>query len=356
MTIKSTGYTLANPNQKRVITARYGIPSLAQYAFLTSNGVWIGDTESVSGQLHANNGIRFDGTGNAPIRSARQTYTCFAWQGSPCPASKPGIWGAAPQSTKNFWEFPVPVIDFSTITSDLGAMRTKSQNGGIYLPPSSSQGYSLVFNSNNTVTIYKVTSLRSHPTGWDVNYVAHNEDLDYNSRTQLSVCSPSPCQLPSNGIIFIEDRTWVEGTVAGRVMVASAKLPYNANTAPSILIPNNILYSAKDGTVSLGLLSQKDILVTYYAPSVLEVDAALIAQNGSVQNYYFPGLIKTSITTYGALMSFGVWTWSWVDGFGNVVSGYRNTNTVYDASLLYAPPPDFPLTTQGYQQISWSSD
>ncbi|MDP2933766.1 MAG: pilus assembly PilX N-terminal domain-containing protein, partial [bacterium] len=199
VTIKSTGYTDANPNQKRVITARYGIPSLAQYAFLTSNGVWIGDTESVSGQLHANNGIRFDGTGNAPISSSRETYTCFAWQGSPCPASKPGIWGAASQSTKNFWEFPVPVIDFSTITSDLDAMRTKSQNGGIYLPPSSSQGYSLVFNSNNTVTIYKVTSLRSHSTGWDVNYAAHNEDLDYNARTELSVCSPSPCQLPSNG-------------------------------------------------------------------------------------------------------------------------------------------------------------
>lgn len=351
VTIQSTGYTLKNPNQKRVITTRYGVPSLAKYAFLTNSGVWIGDTESVSGELLANNGIRFDGTGNAPIQSAKQTYTCPWWQGSPCPTTKPGIWGAAPQSTKNFWKFPVPSVDFSSVTADLATIKTGAQTSGIYLPPSSAQGYSLVFNNNNTVTVYKVNSLRAHQTGWDVNNKAHNENLDYNTRTLQFTQT-----LPTNGLIFIEDRTWVEGTVSGRVLVAAARLPYNVNTAPSILIPNNILYTAKDGTVTLGLLAQKDILVTYFAPATLEIDAALIAQNGSVQRYYFPGNIKTSITTFGSLMSFGVWTWSWVDGSGTVTSGYVNTNTTYDANLLYAPPPNFPLSSQGYQQISWSSN
>lgn len=351
VTIQSTGYTLTNPNQKRVVTTRYGIPSLAQFAFLTNESVWIGDTENVSGKLHANNGIRFDGTGNAPIESAKQTYTCPSWQGSPCPATKPGIWGAAPQSTKNFWKFPVPAIDFSSVTADLANIKSGAQTSGLYLPPSSAQGYSLVFNSNNTVTVYKVTSLRAHRTGWDVNGVAHNEDLDYNSRALQFTQN-----LPANGLIFIEDRTWVEGAVSGRVLVAAGRLPYNPSTAPSILIPNNILYAAKDGTVSLGLVAQKDILVTYYAPTTLEIDAALIAQNGSVQRYYFSGNIKTSITTYGSLMTFGVWTWSWVNGSGQIVSGYTNTNTVYDANLLYAPPPNFPLSAQGYQQISWSSN
>lgn len=356
VTISSTGYTLANPNQKRTITARYGIPSLAKYAFLTNDAVWIGSGESVSGQLHANNGIRFDGTGNAPITSAKQTYDCFAWQGSPCPQNKPGIWGSAAQSTRSFWRFPVPTVDFSTLTSDLANLKTLAQDNGIYLPPSNGQGYSLEFYGDNTVRIYKVDSLRSHQTGWDVNGAAHNEDLDYSIRTELAVCAPSPCQLPANGVIFSEDRTWVEGTVSGRVMVAAARLPYNANTAPSILIPNNILYTAKDGSVSLGLLGQKDVLVTYYAPSALEIDAALIAQNGSVQRYYFPGDIKAQITTYGTLMSFGVWTWSWVNSSGTIVSGYQQTNTIYDSNLLYAPPPDFPLTSEGYRQISWVSN
>lgn len=352
VTIVSTGSTIASPNTKRTVTVRYGVPSLAQYAFLTHEAIWIGDMESVNGQLHANGGIRFDGTGNAPIQSAKSTYTCPSWQGSPCPTTQPGIWGAAPQSTKNYWNYPVPSIDFSTMTSDLANIKTAAQSGGLYLPPSTTQGYSLVFNSNNTVTVYKVTGLRSHTTpGKDVNGVSHYEYLDYNARTLQFTQS-----LPSNGLIFSEDRTWVEGTVSGRVTVAAAAFPYNASTAPSILIPNNIVYTAKDGTVELGLIAQQDILVTYYAPSTLEVDAALIAQNGSTQFYDYDGNIKTKISVYGTTASFGLWTWTWVNGGGGVVSGYASTNTVYDANLLYGPPPSFPLSTSGYQQISWSAD
>ncbi len=352
--IRSTGYTLANPNQRRTVTVRYGIPSLARYAFLTHNGVWIGDTESVSGELHANNGIRFDGTGNAPITSSKTTYTCFSWQGSPCPALRPGIWGSAPQSTQDYWQMSVPNIDFSTVTADLSTIKNNAQ-APFYLSPSNAQGYSLVFNANGTVSVYRVNSLRSHETGWDVNGAAHNEDIDYGTsggaRTLLFTQA-----LPANGLIDVEDRAWVEGTVSGRVMVAAARLPYNPNTAPSIIIPNNLVYAAKDGNHSLGLLAQKDILVSYYAPNTLEINAALIAQNGSAQRYYFPGNIKTSITLYGAIMTYGVWTWSWVNGSGQTVSGYPSTNTVYDSYLLYAPPPSFPLTSSGYQQISWEAD
>ncbi|MEO8065838.1 MAG: hypothetical protein ABI643_03235 [Candidatus Doudnabacteria bacterium] len=351
VTIISTGYTLANPAQKRIITSRYGIPSLAKYAFLTNSDVWIGGTESVNGQFHSNGGVRFDGTGNAPIASAKVTYTCQSWSGSPCPATKNGIWGAAPASTKSFWKFPVPNVDFSTITSDLAAIKTGAQTAGIYLPPSSAQGYSLVFNADATVSVYKVTSLRAHATGWDVSGNAHNEDLDYNARALQFTQA-----IPSNGLIYVEDRTWVEGTVAGRALVAAARLPYSPAIAPSILIPNNLIYSTRDGSVELGLIAQQDVLVTYFAPNNLEIDAAMIAQNGSTQRYYFPGNIKTSILIYGSLSTYGVWTWSWVDGSNNIVSGYTTTSTVYDANLLYGPPPSFPLAQDTYQQISWSSN
>lgn len=350
-TIVSTGYTLANTKVKRVVTVKYGVPSLAQYAFLTNSAMWIGSTETVNGQLFSNGGIRFDGTGNAPIQSAKSTYVCPSWSGSPCPTTKPGIWGSAPASTQNYWQYPQPAIDFSTMTTDLATMKANAQSGGIYLAPSGGQGYSLVFNSDGTVSVYVVNSLRSNPTGYDVNGVAHNEYLDYNTRSLQSTQS-----IPANGIIFAEDKVWVEGTVAGRATVAAAKFPYNATTAPSILIPKNIVYAAKDNTNSLGLIAQRDVLVTYYAPSTLEINAALIAQNGSAQFYYYPGNVKTSITIYGSTASYGTWTWSWVDGGGNTISGYANTTTVYDSSLLYGPPPSFPLSTSGYQQISWSSN
>lgn len=351
VTIESTGWTTQNPNTTRTITTRYGVPSLARYGFLTNSDVWIGDSETVSGQMHANGGIRFDGTGNSPIQSARLSYTCQSYHGSPCPANRPGVWGSADAATQGYWDYPVPGIDFSGLTSDLAQMRTDAQADGIYRGSSGAQGYSVVFNSNGTVSVYRVNSLRSHATGTDVNGNSHSENLDYNSRTHLSTSA-----LPSNGIMFLEDRVWVEGTVNGRVTVAAARLPYNPSSAPSIIIPNSVVYAAKDGTNSLGLIAQKDVLISYFAPSNLEINAAIVAQNGSAQRYYFSGNVKNNLSVYGSVMSFGVWTWSWVNSSGNIVSGYTHTSTVYDTHLLYAPPPKFPLTTDGYQQLTWTSD
>ncbi len=351
VTIASTGWTLANPNITRTVTTRYGIPSLAKYAFLTHSDAWIGNTESVNGQMHSNGGIRFDGSGNAPITSAKTTYTCTPTFGCSPSSTKNGIWGAASLPTQNFWDFPVPNVDFSTMTSDLATIKSNAQSSGLYLAPSNAQGYSLVFNANSTVTVYKVTSLRSHQTGWDVNGVAHNEDLDYNARALQFTQA-----LPSNGLIYIEDRTWVEGVVSGRVLVAAARLPYNPSTAPSIIVPNNLTYTVKDGSVVLGLIAQKDFLISYYAPNILEINAAIIAQNGSSQRFYYPSNVKTTLTVYGSVGSYGVWTWSWVNGSGTIISGYQNTNTTYDSNLLYGPPPSFPLTNDGYQQITWGSN
>ncbi len=351
VTIKSVGYTTGNVNQKRTVTVKYGIPSLAQYAFLTNSDAWIGSSETVNGQFYTNGGLRFDGSGNAPISSAKTTYTCTSTFGCSPSVTKPGIWGAAPQATQNFWKFPQPNIDFSSMTSNLATLKSNAQGTGIYLAPSNAQGYSLVFKSNGTIDFYTVTSLANDPTGWDVNNTAHNNSIDYNGRSFLY---NKP--IPANGIVYIEDRAWVEGTVKGRAIVAAAKLPYNVNTAPSIIVANNIVYAAKDGTNTLGLLAQQDVLIAYNAPTDLEIDAAMIAQNGSAQQYDYPGSRKNSITIFGTVASYGTWTWSWVDGSGNFVAGYASTFTTYDSSLLYAPPPSFPLSSSGYQQISWSSN
>lgn len=357
VTVESTGYTLANLNQKRTVTVRYGVPSLAKYAFLTNSDVWIGDTESVSGLLHANGGIRFDGTGNAPITSAKNNippgpgYRCYPYHGCNSPYEwKPGVWGAAPTSTQAFWQMGMPNISFASLTSDFQSIENQA-SGQANLPPSTKQGYSLVFKSDASVDVYKVTGLRSHDTGWDVNGQSHNEDLDYNSRSfQYNM------PIPQSGIIFVKDHVWVEGVVNGRVVVAATKYTSDPAQQARILIPNNITYLAKDGNHSLGLLAEKDILITYYSPDSLEINAAMAAQNGSAQRYYFSSNIKNSIAIYGSVMSFGVWTWSWVDGGGTVISGYRNTSTVYDSNLLYSPPPSFPKSTDGYQQMSWESN
>ncbi|MCX6718585.1 MAG: hypothetical protein NTY81_03240 [Candidatus Staskawiczbacteria bacterium] len=351
VTVESTGWNNANPGLARKITARFGIASLAKYAFLSNDVIWIGSDETVNGQFQSNNGVRFDGIGNAPIQSAKSTYTCPSSQGSPCPAVENGVWGSAPQSTKNFWQFPVPAVDFSSITSDLAVMKTSAQTTGIYLPPSNAQGYSLVFNSDGTVSVYKVDSLLSNPVGWDTSWTAHNEYVDYDARTLQFTNT-----IPANGIIYIEDKTWVEGTVNGRVTVVASQLPYNPSTAPTIYIPNNIVYATKDGSDVLGLIAQKDIVVTYHAPTDLEVDAAIISQNGAAQFFYYAGDIKNSITIFGAIMTYNQWTWTWVDGSNNNVAGYSHTYDNYDSNLLYAPPPSFPLSSSSYQLLSWTSN
>jgi len=351
VTVQSTGWIDSNPEKTRTITAKYGIPSLAKYAFLSNDIIWIGDNESVNGILHSNNGIRFDGFGNAPIQSAKSTYTCPSSQGSPCPALKNGVWGSASQEVQNFWQFPVPTVDFSSITSDFSNMKSDAQESGIYLPPSNQQGYSLVFNNNGTLSIYKVKNLLYNPTGYDTKWSAHNEYLDYNERDfQYTV------DMPENGIIYIEDKTWVEGIVNGNATVVVAKLPYNPSTAPTIYIPEDIIYEAKDGSDVLGIIAQNDIVVTYHAPDDIEIDAAMISQNGGAQFFYYPYNIKNRINIYGSIMTFDQWTWTWVNSYGTVVSGYKNTYDVYDSNLLYNPPPSFPVSSSGYQILNWTSD
>ena len=346
--IVSTGYTLESPQTTRTVTVRFGIPSLATYSFLANGQVWIGSTESVSGQFFSNGGIHFDGSGNAPIMSAKQTYACTPLFNCSPTTTKPGIWGSANQATRNFWQYPVPNVDFFAITANLSTLKSDAQTGGIYLPPSNAQGYSLVFKNDGTIDIYTVTSLANDPRGQDTNLIWHNESIDYQNRILLD-----NVPMPDNGAIFVEDNVWVEGTVQGRATVAAGVLPYNINVAPNIMIPNNIIYAARDGSDALGLLSQKNILVTYLSPNNLEIDAALIAQNGAVERYYYQSNTKNSITVYGAIASNETWTWSWNSP---VTSGYVNTNTTYDSNLLYSPPPDFPLSSAGYRQISWSSN
>ncbi|PIT87042.1 MAG: hypothetical protein COU31_05140 [Candidatus Magasanikbacteria bacterium CG10_big_fil_rev_8_21_14_0_10_40_10] len=341
VTVSSTGWIKDQVNSKRTIQARLGFVSLTDYAFLSNTDVWIGDNEIIHGKFHANGGIRFDGTGDAPITSAKETYYCQAVHGSGCNNTlKPGIWGDGEPQT--YWDFPVPAFDFDVVTSKLADIKDGAEESGIYLTSSGLQGWRLRFDANGKVYARKVYSTTCY-NGKSVedkhfnSYCVDIDSYDENPETEYNI--------PANGYIYVEDTVWVDGTVKGRATIGTS-------VGKSIIINGNILYDSKDGTNVLGLIAKQDILIPKESPNELEINAAVLAQNGSAQRYYYSGDMKDEITTYGSVITNGIWTWSWVTGGGSVVSGYRYTNSTYDANLTYNPPPGFPVGNE-YNLLSW---
>jgi len=157
----------------------------------------------------------------------------------------------------------------------------------------------------------------------------------------------------AKNLIFIEDgKTWVDGTLKEKATVATAVFPDNPATNASIIINGNITRVNTVVTVP-ALITQKNVLVPRYSPDTLEIQAVMIAQKGAVQRYYYAGNVLNKITVRGSIITNNVWTWSWVNGSGTVISGYQNTESYYEPALIYEPPPFFPSSGE-FQFISWT--
>ena len=379
--IESTGWMNNDPNIKRKVRVKYGKPSLASFAFLTNTNAWFGENEILHGPVHSNWGIRMDGQNDGLTTSRRSTYVCGAehdctqsncnslghgcqWisgEGCTCP----GVWGDG--GDQSLWQFPYDNVDFNAITMDLKTLADKaallscSASEDCYWPQRG-LGYHIIFKDNGTFDLYRVKQLENPVWGYDGEGWVRDTDDIRNEELAGNYMIPANC-----GIIFIEDDLWVEGIVKGKITVVSAKIP-EANKKMKIRIAGNLTYAAKDGTNVLGLISQSDILIPLYsAQDNLEIDAALLAQGGHVfRKHYCYGsgcsnpvpndarnyILRDNITIYGSIISNSVWTWTWVDGAGNTVSGYGDTNTTYDPNLTYNPPPAFP-TTGDPKMIKW---
>jgi len=351
-TIESTGQYYGNNNIKRKVTALVGKRSLAEYSFLTDSPIWIGDDESTSGPVHSNGGIRFDGTCNAEVTSAVETYNCSG-TGHGCSGIKPGIWGDGGPNT--YWRFPVPAVDFDIFTVNLANVKADAQSDGIYYDDSGAEGYLIKFRSNATVDIYRINSLKFAIWYYDFERGRWKKEAEeIQNKTLLGNYS-----MPSNGLIFIEDDVWVEGILNGKVTLAAARFPENPNNYARIRINGNIQYTARDGNHILGLMSQGDLLVPRYAPNNLIIDATLLSQKGHVYyRYYWPHSVKNNIEVYGGIITNLFWTWTWVRWDGSswiTVDGYDNTSTTYNNNLVFSSPPSFP-TSENFEVLSWEED
>lgn len=347
--IVSVGHTSNAPTRDVVLEVAYGIPSLAQYVMVTNSDVWY--KSEIHGKVHSNGGIRMDGNSDSIMTSAKETYTCQDFHGCHN-QTKPGIWGDGTDSA--LWQFPVPAIDYGGLTVDLLDMKTAAQSAGTYLGPSGAFGYHIVFNSDNTYSVYRVVTktdvVRSYAadTGWA--WMSH----DIASETLLST---SP--VPSGGIIYAEDTLWVNGDIRSRVTVATGRFPDTPSTNSDLIINGNISYGGvQDGTRVLGAVAQGNVLIPYSAaPDNLQMDGAYIAQHGRFGRRYYTSVaykLRTSITRYGMIGSNLTPVTAWSDGNGVVLSGYQQSTATYDSNLLYNPPPFFPTSGGEYEFLSWS--
>jgi hypothetical protein len=389
---------VSGTNISRTVQAQIGASSFASYSLAADSALWFGNTESSSGPVHSNVGIRMDGASDSDITSANATYVppgSLGGDGS----SHPGVWCSATVTTpincstrsKTDWRYPVTSVDFNQVSSSLCTMKkvafandsatsalatqsnacsqVPSTRTAAYLPQrastfSVSKGYLVQLNTNGTYDLYNVNGESDKLT-------------PYTSALTLTSVATN-IAMPSSGVIYAEDNVWVRTnpTFHGRVTIAAGRLATSNNA--NIVIADDLLYSVKNGQDAIGLVAEQDILVAPYAPPssgnfTFEIDAATLAQSGSVT---YPDVYRTDTSRctrgwtganqkfvyYGSVATRQTWTWTWQRGSscgdnasagsGVYISGIYNNATTYDNYMLYAPPPSYPITG-GYNILSW---
>ncbi|MFH1246359.1 MAG: hypothetical protein V1489_01100 [Candidatus Liptonbacteria bacterium] len=368
VTIESNGEVRADSSIKKIIRVQMAIQSLAQYATLSNTSLRLGTGTEIFGLVFSNGGIRFDGLAHNLVESAVSDYDDPDHGGhnefgvhthiSPVDPLPPETVPVRPDVFMVGRQFPVPAVDFQGITQDLSTIRTHASSSGVYATSSQVYGYDVVLLPDGTYQLYKVTSLMPPPNGctntsnqsgwgtWSI-----QSEVLYKSGT-----------FPTNGVFFLEDNVWVRGTInRARLTIVSGVFPDSASTRTSITINQDLRYTNYDGSDSLALIAQNNINAGLYSNDVLRIDAALMTQSGRVGRYYYspPNLqshsdkcgstvIRQSITLYGMIGS------NLRYGFGyDDQTGYQIRTIIYDANLLYVPPPEFPLSGDQYTPISW---
>lgn len=347
--VQATGWTYKYPNLVRVIQVRLRRPSWSEHAVLANDFMRFGSGTSVYGKIHSNAGIRFDGIAHNIVTSSVCNYNDPDHSGGnelgvhthvsptdPLPTCP----GATPPARTDVFEagraLEVTTIDFNGVLGDLNYMKSEAQSGsGVYFTGTgvNNRGTHIELRTDGT---FRARQVRTYNTAYSI--TAYN-----GSWTTYTI--------PDDGIIFVEDNVWLYGTVNDRrVTVVAADLV--GGPAPSVYILNDIRYTNSDGRDIIGVIAQNSIEIGWASESDLQIDAALLAQQGRVgrEHYTSKGYspdTKSIITVNGAIATNLRYGFAWTDG-----TGYQTRNLYYDNNLLYYPPPYFPTGTE-YEMDLW---
>jgi hypothetical protein len=364
--LTSTGTPTDSPNTSATVYARYARPSVATYSYILNDSVWAGSDRVILGPYHSNGGVRMDGTANSPVTSSVSTWTCTTDYGCSRNTTEPGVFGAGTNS--NLWDYPTPQVSFSDIAADFSTLKSLAQSQGKYFTygtkSSQQSGIHLIFNANGTVTVKKVTAVTA-PAVYafvDGTTFGGSSSKDYSLiKTETTLGTYT---LPANcGLIFVENRAWIEGTITGKVTVVVADLSGGSGSADAI-IPDNITYSAYDGSVGLTLIAQNNVLIGPDSPQNMTLNGIFIAQSGAFgRNLYdCPGTYEGgngssrlgTLTILGTTVSNERTGTKWMNGCGFYGdAGYQTRIDSYDRAMASSPPPFTPTVSDDYVLMDW---
>lgn len=364
--VTSVGTPTDAPGVSTTLIARYARPSIAEYTMIVNASTWF-DGTTFHGPMHSNGGLRMDNTtNNASVQSSLSSWWCDASFNCSPARSAPGVFGNG--ANQDLWSYPTPQTDFAAISSDFSSKKATAQASGLYFARYSTngnphRGYHLIFNANNTVTVKRVssvnTTLKSIPVDGSTSFATAVNDYTLITGESLlgTYNIPSSC-----GLIYVEDNVWVEGTISGKITLVAANV-VSAGIYPDIVIPNNIVYTAFDGSVGLTAIASHNVLIGPDSPQDLTLNGIFIAQSGAFgRNMYGCSTptyqYRRNLTMLGTIVSMlrqnNYWTGVCSSGQGNW-SGYPDSlwTFVFDQQNSINPPPFTPNTSANWQIVDW---
>jgi hypothetical protein len=356
--VTSTGRTDANPDALAIISAAYKQPTVAEYAFITNTTTRYGSSRVITGPVHSNQQVRMDGFHNSFVGSGVATL-----------GGNDGVYTTSGNATPGLFRFPISVIDFFGLTTDMDDMRTSAQADGIYYGASSGDGYRVVFNGDGTVDIHRVNATNGNYWSYSASEGWNRDEA--NVITNTSQLADDLAINPDCPVLFFEDKLWIEGEIDQKVAVAAGL--NSANIQNNVVVSDNVTY-ASSGEPGLVVIAEDDVDIGLNVPNDLVVNGIYIAQNGRFgRNHYcnydcsstsgnqrLPGTLngyvsRDSLTRLGSVVgNIGGGT-EWTSGTTHL-SGFRSRITSFDRDQVDNPPPLTPSTNDAYELQDWRSE
>jgi len=353
----STGWTYKEPNVTRTIAVTIARPTVADYSYIVDSNVWAGSSRTIIGPYHGNGVVKMDGDNRSAVTSKISTADCGPTGLGNCGSywnDINGVYGTG--SNPQWWLWGQPEIPFTNFDYDFGQMETRAIDDGIYLSKISNDttifGYYLELQDDKTVDIYRVQSIwrwvtSQTPGGQNISFPELADDMSAYRTFLRTENIPQDCPL-----IYVSDRTWIEGEVSGKVTVVAND---TGAASPDLFLQDNITYASGSDVDGLTVLAERNLLIPLYVPNNMTISGIFFAQKGAYGRNYYPDVSpyndyreQHSLTTNGTVVSKLRTGTQW-----GTTQGFENRYDYFDRNLAKSPPPMTPFTSPIFRFIEW---